>query len=96
MKLYYYPETDSLYIELASKAGADADEVAPDIVFDYDDHGRLVGIDIDHASRNVDLSEIRSHLAPKAWVVQVKGERKTASPKKSATASAAIRTRTRA
>lgn len=95
MKLYYYPETDSLYIELSSKAGADANEVAPDIVFDYDADGRLVGIDIDHASKIVDLSEIKTQRTLKKWMVQVKSTRKAAPPTKSATRSGAVRTRTR-
>lgn len=50
MRFHYYAETDSLYIDLSEKAGADPWEVAPGIVLDFDDQGKLVGIDIDHAS----------------------------------------------
>ncbi len=36
MRLLYYPETDSLYIELREEASADSVEVAPGIVVDLD------------------------------------------------------------
>lgn len=64
MKLHYYPETDSLYIELSKKPSADSHEVAPGVVLDFDDEGRLVGIDIDQASRIVDLSCLESSALP--------------------------------
>lgn len=46
MKLSYYPETDSLYIDLNSSAGADAQEIVDGMVVDLDADGRPVGIDI--------------------------------------------------
>lgn len=58
MKLQYYPETDSLYIDLTDRPSVDSREVLPGIVLDLDATGSLVGIDIDHASRQVDLSQI--------------------------------------
>ena len=64
MTLHYYPETDSLYIGLSKKAGADSREVAPGVVLDFDKDGRLVGIDIDHASQFVDLSRIETESLP--------------------------------
>ena len=36
MKLHYYPETDSLYIELSTRAGQESREVAPGVVLDFD------------------------------------------------------------
>jgi uncharacterized protein YuzE len=58
MKINYYPETDSLYIDLSSKTSADSQEVSPGIVLDYDSDGNLVGIDIDNASGKLDLKEL--------------------------------------
>ena len=55
MKLHYYPETDSLYIELTEKPGADSQEVADSVVLDVDAAGHPVGIDIDGASERIDL-----------------------------------------
>ena len=50
MKINYYPETDSLYIDLSHKASVDSREVSEGVVLDYDEAGNLVGIDIDHAT----------------------------------------------
>lgn len=58
MKLDYHAETDSLYIELSEKPGVDSEEVAEGVVFDYDASGKIVGIDIDHASRKLDLVDL--------------------------------------
>ena len=58
MKLNYYPETDSLYIDLSSKPSAKSQEVSEGVMLDYDAEGNLVGIDIDNASRKLDLREL--------------------------------------
>jgi uncharacterized protein YuzE len=58
MKLKYYKETDSLYIDLSSKPSKESKEISEGIVLDYDADGNLVGIDIDNASRKIDLKEI--------------------------------------
>jgi uncharacterized protein YuzE len=64
MKLNYYPETDSLYIDLLARPGVRAVEVSEGIVLDYDADGLLVGIDIDHASSKVDLRELVTQEVP--------------------------------
>jgi len=67
VKLNYYPDTDSLYIDLSSKPSAESREVSEGIVLDYDADGNLVGIDIDNASRKLDLSEVvTSHIPVEA------------------------------
>ena len=55
MRIEYFPDTDSLYIDLAERAGVDAQEVGEGIVIDLDADGHPVGIDIDQASRRLDL-----------------------------------------
>ena len=64
MKLHYDAATDSLYIDLADRPSVDSDEVADGVVLDFDADGHLVGIDIDHASRQVDLSQISLGSVP--------------------------------
>jgi len=49
MKLNYYAETDSLYIDLSERASAESQEISEGVVLDYDADGRLVGIDIVNA-----------------------------------------------
>jgi len=66
MQLHYHPDTDSLYIDLSEKVGAEAREVAPGVVADFDAEGHIVGIDIDHASQIVDRSRIETESLPLA------------------------------
>ena len=58
MKLNYYPETDSLYIDLSEKTSIESKEISEGVVLDYDDEGNLVGIDIDNASKKLQLKEL--------------------------------------
>lgn len=58
MKLKYYPDTDSLYIDLSDKPSVDSREISEGVVLDYDQSGNVVGIDIDNASKKVDLREL--------------------------------------
>ena len=51
MKLHYYADTDSLYIELQSGPGVETREIAEGLNVDFDGAGAVVGFDIDHASR---------------------------------------------
>ncbi len=63
MKLHYYAETDSLYIDLADAASAESRELSNDFVVDYDEQGHIVGFDIQHASQHMDLSRVETiHL----------------------------------
>lgn len=64
MKLNYYPETDSLYIDLSEKASVESKEISEGVVLDYDAEGRLVGIDIDNASKKVQLKELTLSRLP--------------------------------
>lgn len=64
MKLHYYPETDSLYIDLSAKPSASSREVAEGLVVDFDEQGHVVGIDIEHASRHLDLKKVETEALP--------------------------------
>ena len=58
MRLNYYPETDSLYIDLSEKTSVESKEISEGVVLDYDVEGNLVGIDIDNASKKIQLKEL--------------------------------------
>ena len=58
MKLSYHSSTDSLYIDLSDGASTESREISDGIVLDYDADGNLVGIDIDNASRKVQLETL--------------------------------------
>jgi uncharacterized protein YuzE len=64
MKLHYYPETDSLYIELKSAPGAETREIVEGLLVDLDAQGDVVGFDIDHASLKLDLSKVETIALP--------------------------------
>lgn len=64
MKLFYDPDTDSLYIDLNARPGADPREIADGLVVDFDAEGRPVGIDIQHASRNLVLTTLETQALP--------------------------------
>ena len=64
MKLKYYPDTDSLYIDLSHRASVDSREISEGIVLDYDDAGNIVGIDMDNASAKVELKELMVSKVP--------------------------------
>jgi uncharacterized protein YuzE len=70
MKLHYYPETDSLYIELKSTPGAEAREIVEGLLVDLDANGEVVGFDIDHASRKLDLSKVETIALPPATAAE--------------------------
>ena len=64
MKINYYPETDSLYIDLSEKSSVESKEISEGVVLDYDAQGNLVGIDIDNASNKVQLKELTLRRLP--------------------------------
>ena len=64
MKLHYYPESDSLYVEFKSGPGAEAVEVTEGLNVDIDADGEVVGFDIDQASQRLDLHTLETEALP--------------------------------
>ena len=64
MKLHYYEETDSLYVELKSAVSAETLEVAEGLNVDLDAAGGVVGFDIDQASIRLDLTTLETTALP--------------------------------
>ena len=64
MKIEYFPDTDSLYIDLSAKTSVDSKEFSDGVVADYDELGNLVGIDIDQAKKKLDLNELDLRKIP--------------------------------
>lgn len=63
-ELHYYPETDSLYIELKGSPGTEVREIVEALAVDLDANGDVVGFDIAHASRKFDLSKVETVALP--------------------------------
>jgi uncharacterized protein YuzE len=59
MNIAYFKERDSLYLELSPENPAHAWEAQEGIVINLSADGRVVGIEIEHASQKADLSLLR-------------------------------------
>lgn len=66
MVFRYYPETDMLYIELIKKISTESEEVSEGVVLDFDENSRVVGIEIEEASKHIDLSNLEVTALPLA------------------------------
>jgi uncharacterized protein YuzE len=66
MKLHYYKDTDSLYINLSHSKSVDSQEISDGVVLDFDKDGKVVGIDIDQASKIVNIAEVITTNLPSA------------------------------
>lgn len=64
MKLHYYPDTDSLYVELRTGPGVETREVSAGINVDLDAEGNAIGFDIDQASTKLDLATLETQALP--------------------------------
>ena len=64
MIFQYHPETDMLYLKLAEGSSIESEEVAPGVVLDFDEHNRIVGVEIEDASEFVDLSRLELRALP--------------------------------
>jgi uncharacterized protein YuzE len=53
-----------MYIDLSAKSSVESKEVSPGVVLDFDADGNIVGIDIDNASKKLDLSELILNRIP--------------------------------
>ena len=58
MKIRYYAEADSLYVELKSGPSVETREVASGLNVDVDARGEVVGFDMDHAAARFELATL--------------------------------------
>jgi uncharacterized protein YuzE len=73
VKLHYYADTDSLYVEFQERPSVDTREVAVDVRLDLDAEGRPVGLDIDHASTVLDLNTLETKGLPRQPAILASG-----------------------
>ncbi len=64
MLFQYFPESDMLYIKLVDKVSTEAEEIAPGVVLDFDENNRLVGVEVEDASKIIDLSRLELRSLP--------------------------------
>ena len=51
MKIRYFPDTDTLYIELADRASSSSEAVSDNLIVDFDEGGKPVGVTLEHYSQ---------------------------------------------
>jgi len=56
MKLTYYKETDTLYIELSENKSIESVELQNGVIADIDEKGNFIGIEIENASKVIDFT----------------------------------------
>ncbi len=64
MRISYYSDTDTLYIELNEAPGTNTRTCAKDMVVDLDENDGPIGIEIESASEKVDLSHLKTKGLP--------------------------------
>lgn len=64
MKYFYDRKADSLYLTLAERPYRDSVEAAPGVVLDFDENGRLIGLDLERASTVIDVADLALHEQP--------------------------------
>ena len=69
MTFHYDADLDQLAVRLAERASVESEEVAPGFVLDFDAEGRVVGFEVEHASRSMDLEHLDGGDLPLADVV---------------------------
>ena len=62
MKLNYFPDTDTLYIDLADRPSTESEVINDNLVIDLDEQGRPVGITLEHYSQSVTSKAIEIAL----------------------------------
>ena len=58
MKVRYFTDTDTAYVEFSQSDSAETREINENIYIDLDQKGNLVGMTIEHASTQANISEI--------------------------------------
>ncbi|MEZ5489586.1 MAG: DUF2283 domain-containing protein [Gammaproteobacteria bacterium] len=59
MKVCYFDDTDTLYIELKDDEVSETKDLDENTILDLDAHGNIVGITMEHASTRTDVSSLQ-------------------------------------
>jgi uncharacterized protein YuzE len=58
MKIKYFSDTDTLYVELRESSIAETRDLDENTVAEYDDQGNLCAITIEHAKQRADSPDL--------------------------------------
>lgn len=62
MKIQYFSDTDTLYINLADRPSTESEVISESVVIDIDGNGKPVGITIEHYSQTADSTAVETIL----------------------------------
>ncbi len=65
MKLQYFSDTDTLYINLSDAKPVNTDAITDNLIVDFDAEEQVIGITIEQASKVTDLAAIEAIDLPK-------------------------------
>jgi uncharacterized protein YuzE len=58
MKVNYFPDTDTAYVEFSENRPVETREINENIYIELDQEGNLVGMTIEHAQTQANIAEI--------------------------------------
>jgi len=64
MKVKYFADTDTLYIELRAADISDTRDLDENTVLDLDDQGRICAITLEHASQCAEIPQFSYEMIP--------------------------------
>jgi len=65
----YHADTDMLYIRLTQGISVESEEVAPGVVLDFDEDNRVIGLEIEDASKFINLTRLELWSVPIADLI---------------------------
>lgn len=68
MTFHYDADLDQLAVQFAERPSVESEEVSPGFVLDFDADGEVVGFEVEHASRSMDLEHLDVGALPMAEV----------------------------
>jgi uncharacterized protein YuzE len=80
MRMHYSQDADAIYIRLKEDPIHNTEEVAENIIMDFDAKGNVIGIEILFASESVDVSELIIQSFDKVMVGKAAVAEPTRSP----------------
>ena len=57
MRIKYFEDTDTTFVELSTKTPSETRELNENVYLDFDDEGNIVSITIEHAGRSANMEE---------------------------------------
>lgn len=64
MKIKYFADTDTTLLEFSNNPPVETRELNENIYLDFDEHGRVVSLTIEHASQSTEVEEFMYQRVP--------------------------------